>query len=180
MIVRAPRYDRFTVLPNQSIRDERLSWKARGLLAFLLSQTEGWRVSSAQLAKQAPDGIHAIRAGLNELEEYGYLVRQKYQDPAGRWRTDSIIYDVPPVEYVVEQVGKSRLTGVRFSDLGEPDPISNTDQVILREEDRRHTHILEDAIPSLCSDCHGAGYMTHPLDPNEVEKCPRCHPGPTQ
>lgn len=180
MIVRAPRYDRFTVLPNQALRDDRLSWKARGLLAFLLSQTEGWRVSSRQLALQAPDGIHAIRAGLKELEEHGYLVRQKYQDPAGRWRTDSIIYDLPPGDYVVEEVGTTRRTGVRLSDLGEPDPLSNTHEVILSEEHRRHTHILEDAIPSLCSDCHGAGYMTSPLDPNDVEKCPRCHSAATR
>ena len=178
MIVRAPRYDRFTVLPNQALRDERLSWKARGLLAFLLSQTEGWRVSSATLAKQAPDGIHAIRAGLRELEDHGYLVRQKYQDHAGRWRTDSIVYDLPPGEYAVEQVGITRATGVRLSDLGEPDPLSNTHEVILSEDRERHSYVLEESIPSLCADCHGAGYMTHPVDPNDVEACPRCNPTP--
>lgn len=178
MIVRAPRYDRFTVLPNQALRDDRLSWKARGLLAFLLSQTEGWRVSSATLAKQAPDGIHAIRAGLRELEDHGYLVRQKHQDHAGRWRTDSIIYDLPPGEYAVEQVGITRATGVRLSDLGEPHPLSNTHEVILSEEDRRHSYVLGESIPSLCSDCHGARYMASPVDPSDVEPCPRCHSAP--
>ena len=118
MIVRSPRpRDNFSIVSNAVIRDQTLSWKARGLLIYVLSQPDHWRTSSAHLAAISPEGIHAVRSGLKELEEHGYLRRARTQQPNGTWRHDILIYDCP-----VENLGEKWLTypqtDDRFSDVG--------------------------------------------------------------
>ena len=67
--------DHYTQLDNEWLRDGRISLKARGLFAQILSHREGWRISIASLVRANPEGESAIRSALNELIEYGYLVR---------------------------------------------------------------------------------------------------------
>lgn len=96
MIVRAPRpTGDFTILHNKTIRDVRLSYKARGILTYLLSMPDNWRTSAEELARKAPDGRDAIRAGLRELETFGYLRRETLRDDRGRWKTVTTVYDRP-------------------------------------------------------------------------------------
>lgn len=71
--------DHFTQLPNRWARDGRLTLKARGLLAQLLSHRAGWRVSVSALVAANPEGRDAIRSALTELLEHGYLVRSDDQ-----------------------------------------------------------------------------------------------------
>lgn len=68
-----PLADQFTQVPNAWIRDERLSYRARGVLAALLSHTEGFEVSENGLAARGGEGRDAIRKALAELRDHGYL-----------------------------------------------------------------------------------------------------------
>lgn len=178
MIVRSNRHDRFTVLPNDALRDERLSWKARGLLAYLLSQPDGWRTNSSHLWKQSPNGRDAVRAGLAELLAAGYLVRRKHQNAAGHWITDQIIYDHPvdpSVENPVENGVDKSATGAGSPGVGNSGTLRNTNYKILSEEKKRHSYIGSEAIHSLCNSCNGDGWTVSPTDPNDVERC-GCNP----
>lgn len=74
----------FTMIPNEWVRDERLSFKARGLLALLMSHSENWSVSVKSLASQGPDGIDAIRTAISELENLGYLCRHRQRGEDGQ------------------------------------------------------------------------------------------------
>lgn len=97
MIVRGPRKKRgFTVLDNDALRDARLTFRARGLLAFLLSQEPGYRVNSTDLSSVGGEGRDAIRAALSELEQYRYLVREKVRKSDGTTATESTVYEEPP------------------------------------------------------------------------------------
>lgn len=96
MIRRGPKPDRFVILPNRVARERELSFRARGLLAYLLSMPEDWQTNSNRLAAESPkEGRDAVRSALAELEAAGYLRRYRIQDDAGRWRTESIITDEP-------------------------------------------------------------------------------------
>lgn len=72
--------DHFTQIPNEWLRDSRLTFKARGLLAMLLSHSEGWSLSTAAIAEQNQEGKDAIRSAIAELQEFGYLNRSQVND----------------------------------------------------------------------------------------------------
>lgn len=98
MIVRGPRKERgFTILDNDSLRDSRLSFKARGIYAFVMSQPEGYRITSTALAKVGPDGRDGVLSGLTELQQAGYLVRSKHRNPDGTFVTVSVLHEAPQV-----------------------------------------------------------------------------------
>ncbi|NKT91714.1 replication protein [Rhodococcus hoagii] len=96
-IQRGPRRaDHFTILSNAVLNDSRLSFRARGVLMWLLSKPADWRTRSESIAGQSPtEGRDAIRTAMRELESLGYLVRQKIQDDRGRWRTLQTIFEEP-------------------------------------------------------------------------------------
>ena len=56
MIVRSKRPERYTVLDNDILRNHALSFKARGILAYILSQPDNWAISSSRLAKVGQTG----------------------------------------------------------------------------------------------------------------------------
>lgn len=76
--------DNFTIVPNRWMRDTRLSRRARGLLVELMGHRAGWQTSIEHLAKTGPEGPAALKSGLSELEEAGYLVREWTRDERGR------------------------------------------------------------------------------------------------
>jgi hypothetical protein len=73
--------ENFTQVPNQLIEDPNLSWKAKGIYLYLISKPTDWEFYMNHLKKQSTDGVTALRAGIKELEDAGYLVREKKYDP---------------------------------------------------------------------------------------------------
>ncbi len=71
--------DHYTQLPNAWVRDSRLSFKARGLLALLMSHSPGWNMSIRSIAKANGTGIDTVKSAVGELETLGYLVRSDEQ-----------------------------------------------------------------------------------------------------
>ncbi len=73
----------FTNISNTVIRDERLSWKARGIFVYMWSQADNWQFYVSELVKHSTDGEGALQSGLKELEELGYLIRRHRQTERG-------------------------------------------------------------------------------------------------
>lgn len=95
MIVRSKRKSGYTVMSNKGLTDERLSWKARGLLAYLLSKPDDWSISERQLADAGPDGRAAVQSALAELEGHNYVKREKTRNEKGHIIWVSTICDEP-------------------------------------------------------------------------------------
>lgn len=68
----------FTITDNKLIKDDRLSWKARGIFQYLWAMPSDWNFYVDEVAKHSKDGIRALQSGLSELEKYGYLKRTMY------------------------------------------------------------------------------------------------------
>lgn len=63
----------FAQIANSALRDKRLSFKARGVLALVLSNVGEWEATLNWLTRQSDkDGRYAIQQALNELTELGY------------------------------------------------------------------------------------------------------------
>lgn len=92
--------DNYTITSNSAIEDKTISLKARMILVYLLSRPPGWVTSAERLASTISDkdGLSAIKSGLRELEEAGYLTRSRTRTDGGRWRWDHTITDRPSVE----------------------------------------------------------------------------------
>ncbi|MGC9501019.1 hypothetical protein [Streptomyces sp. WG7] len=75
--------DQFTQIANGLFRDARLSYRAKGIFGYVSTHRSGWRVRIADLVRLGPDGRDAVRAGLRELEEHGYLICERLRHPDG-------------------------------------------------------------------------------------------------
>ena len=70
----------FTVLDNTFIKDTRLSWKAKGLMTYLLSLPDDWTIYLSEIEQHATDGKSALRSAINELKEFGYLKAEQKRE----------------------------------------------------------------------------------------------------
>ncbi|QOV40136.1 hypothetical protein IM697_18075 [Streptomyces ferrugineus] len=84
---------------STTVRNTRLSYRALGLLTYLLDQKEGWQVRSDQLSKgEGREGREAIRTTLRLLAAEGH-----YRLERRRLRNGKVVMGTAVSEYPVEQ-----------------------------------------------------------------------------
>ncbi|WP_369387267.1 hypothetical protein AB5J72_06310 [Streptomyces sp. CG1] len=83
----------FTVLPTTTLEDSRLSFRARGILAFLVAKPDSWRVRAESIAAAGKEGVEAVKTALRELKDHGYyrVVTERLKD--GTLRRITEVYD---------------------------------------------------------------------------------------
>ena len=74
----------YTVMSNHHLRNTELSLKAKGLLSLMLSLPENWDYTTKGLARICKDGVDSICAGVRELEDHGYVVRERVRNANGQ------------------------------------------------------------------------------------------------
>lgn len=74
----------YTVMANHHLRNTKLSLKAKGLLSLMLSLPEDWDYTTKGLAKICKDGVDCICSTVNELEEHGYVIRERIRNAKGQ------------------------------------------------------------------------------------------------
>ena len=85
----------YTVMSNYHLRDRNLSYKAKGLLSFMLSLPEDWDYSINGLVAVSKEGVKAIKNILQELQRCGYLIINKKQNEIGQFEYEYLIYEYP-------------------------------------------------------------------------------------
>jgi len=96
----------FVMIDNAIFNDGRLSWKAKGILGYLLSKPDGWKAVVKDIIKHSKDGVDSVYSGLRELKKYGYYSKTPVKNEKGRithW--ESYIYEDPaenPQNSVIE------------------------------------------------------------------------------
>lgn len=83
----------FVQVPNEWMRDKRLSRRARGLLAEIMTHTVGWEITVESLVENGPEGRDAIRGAISELEAAGYLTRTTTRSSGKFAGTDYMIQE---------------------------------------------------------------------------------------
>lgn len=84
--------EHFTQIPNDWLRDDRLSLEARGLLAQILSHKPGWSLSIRTLSSSNHIGKEKVRRIIGELMRHGYLERSEKQGKDDQGRMTSYDY----------------------------------------------------------------------------------------
>lgn len=96
----------FTQISNEAIRDENLSWKARGILAYIASHRPDWRVHKSEIMKHSTDKRDSFNSGWDELKKAGYIkgvqVRENGKFKEYVWYvSDDKLYGLPETDFPV-------------------------------------------------------------------------------
>jgi hypothetical protein len=92
----------YVMIDRRPIDNPALSFKAKGILTYLMSRPDGWEVSITDLVKHGQDGEASIRAGLKELREAGHM---KYETSRNQGRITGWIirvYEVSNPELIAQ------------------------------------------------------------------------------
>lgn len=84
----------FTVIRNSIFKDYTLSAKAKGVACQLLSLPPTWDYSVRGLVELFDDGEASIRSALTELEERGYLRRERVRNQGKLGKAKYVITDM--------------------------------------------------------------------------------------
>ena len=88
----------FTMIPNQILRDSRLSWGARGLMVFIVSQKPGYSLSRQELIDASPMGRMGVKSLIDELQELGYLEISQSRE-GGKFGSSIMVAKLPSVSH---------------------------------------------------------------------------------
>ncbi len=84
MILRSKHKMNYTVISNSPIKETSLSAEALGVLLYLYSQPDNWRLSHHDLMRRFNFGRGKAYAIVGELKDAGYAVQQSLRAPSGR------------------------------------------------------------------------------------------------
>jgi hypothetical protein len=127
----------FVMMDKRALADPKLSYKAKGILAYLLSRPDNWTINVSDVVNHSPDGEFAVRTGIKELITAGYVQRKVERNERHqivRWVMEVYEQPIQPAESQAgqnppaeadEKPDRGNLH-VGFPDVGNRD-INNTD-----------------------------------------------------
>ena len=93
-VVRVQKNSNYSVISNVHLQDNSLSWKAKGILSYLLSKPDNWQIYIAQLKNESTDGRDSTASGIRELINAGYITREYSRNAAGQMTgRDYVVYE---------------------------------------------------------------------------------------
>ena len=91
--IRTVKNNNFTTIDNTGLRDTRLSWKATGLLAYMLHLPNDWKIYVTDLIKRKKDGKDSVQSAMKELMEFGYMERYSIKENGRFAGYEYVIYE---------------------------------------------------------------------------------------
>ena len=122
--------DHFTQIPNDWVRDDRLSLEARGLLAQIMSHRPGWNLSIKSIAARNKIGRDKVKRILDELLGLGYLERSDKQSHDDRGHLAGYDYTTRDPQGVTQEPCKAE------PDKAEPDEADRPPKKTIPKEEQ--------------------------------------------
>lgn len=116
-IERVGRTNNFSIIPNEIFDHKEMSWRATGILAYLLSRPDWWKSDVDRLAASHKEGREAVRTAMHELEAVGYVRRTKTRNAGGQWVHKMQIFEIPQPPVKAESIPDQDV-----ADMVEPEP----------------------------------------------------------
>jgi hypothetical protein len=95
IIQKQTRAGEYHVARDEPYLDTNLSWEARGVLAYLFSKPEDWTPRMYDIVENGPCEKYKIKGVFKELEEHGYLDREKFRTNDGTYDWKVTVADHP-------------------------------------------------------------------------------------
>jgi DnaD/phage-associated family protein len=108
----------YVVVDRRVVDDDKLSFKAKGILLYLLSRPDGWEVNLVDLANRSIDGLASVKSGVRELKDAGYLRHTGIRKDSGQFGT--VIWEVHEVPQVGNQLTVQPQVGVSSPQVDYP------------------------------------------------------------
>lgn len=88
-----------TSFPNRMLQDNSISFRARGMLAMILTSGDNDEIRREWLEEQCTEGKAAVASAMRELERAGYAVMVQIRDNRNRYiKSVWTFYDEPVEE----------------------------------------------------------------------------------
>jgi hypothetical protein len=86
-------------MSNYHFKERKMSLKAKGLLSLMLSLPDDWNYSVSGLVTLSKDGKDSVMSALSELEQFGYLTRERVVNSKGQFNgIEYNIFEQPQAE----------------------------------------------------------------------------------
>lgn len=124
-IVRVAKNSNYVVMNRTALNDKRLSWKAKGIMAYLLSMPDDWVFYMEELQSHSTDGKASFQSGFKELKDCGYVERRPVREGQRIKEWETIVHEIPinPLQPDFQEVENQE---VGFQEV-ENQPLLSTD-----------------------------------------------------
>lgn len=174
----------FAQVPNEAIRDPRISATGFRLLAYLMSHKDGYELTYAQIERETGMGRWAINQAIANLEGLGWLKTEATKGPDGRYGpkswtvlTPSTVGFSTAVDSTVEYPTDNKKTTYREEQVKEQVNAQHVERLFeefwqvypLRVGKQKAKKAFAKALGEVAFEDILAGAKRYKADPNRVE-----------
>lgn len=139
-IIRRKRENNYAIIPNSIMEDDRLSFEARGLLAYILTRPDNWIFRTEHLKKVTGFGRDKCQRLIREILDLGYGKRETKHDENGHFQGqelvfyDDIFFDQPEPSNQALGYGEPDSPEPEITADGKSGPLISTDKKLPSKE----------------------------------------------
>jgi hypothetical protein len=151
--IRKNKNNPYVQMDKRPLQDVNLSWKAKGILAYLLSLPDDWQIYISEIEKHSTDKRGSTDTGFKELIKKGYIVKENVRNESGQFKgVNYSVYEKPCVDRKVKkavfgkpEMGKSKIGKLTTTniDLTKKD-ITKNDNIKKREEPQQKQNEIKE------------------------------------
>ncbi len=134
----------FTQVDNEILNDEKITFKAKGLYAFIYSKPNGWDFSAKRISLQTKEGEDSVQNTLRELESFGYLTRMKSKNGRVEY---CLFHSINTVRKGTKPKRGNALMGKRLN--GETPPISNKELLVIKTTRKKDSETSSEVLSEI-------------------------------
>ncbi|MEG2534343.1 MAG: hypothetical protein RSA82_01860, partial [Lactococcus sp.] len=79
----------YSLIPNELVQNDDMTWAARGLMCYILSMPDDWVFYKTEVMKHGEKKRDAFNKTWMELQSFGYITKEYIRDNNGRYASET-------------------------------------------------------------------------------------------
>lgn len=79
----------YSLIPNELVQNDDMTWAARGLMCYILSMPDDWVFYKTEVMKHGDKKRDAFNKTWMELQSFGYITKEYIRDKNGRYTSET-------------------------------------------------------------------------------------------